>query len=224
MFLQRTKTAFVDALRAVFTETYPEREFRDLSISIEYPIERESYPTIWVNFTPMGQIQGAGVGHEEITLGQTKSPDGSVDHLMKRHTRFTFEGVVTFTVVALTSREKDALFDQMQRVLMAGTESRLTRAFRDRLESSTFIAITPTYENVDVSGDSASPGSPWGGESDVIYEISLSMHTFGEFYVDPEASEIVELSRIVVHPEVDVALPYRDVDIMGQPEQWIGSR
>lgn len=221
MFLQRTKTAFVDALRAVFTETYPERDFQNLSISIEYPIERESYPTIWVNFTPMGQIQGAGVGHEEVTVSPGTSGD---QKLMRKHTRFTFEGVVTFTVVALSSREKDALFDQMQRVLMAGTESRLTRAFRDRLEAATFIAITPTYENVDVSGDSASPGSPWGGESDVIYEISLSMHTFGEFYVDPETSDIVELSRIIIHPEVDVALPYRDVDTMGHPDQWIGSR
>lgn len=203
MFMRLVKTAFVEAMKNTFTNTYPEAQFRNLPVSIEYPVSPQSFPSIWVDFTPTGPIKQAGVGHLEIDAVPI-GPNGQMGQ--QNYTRFFFSGSVSFTVVAMSSNERDFLFDEVQRVIMAGDESVFTSEFRQTLEAQEFIEVYPSYSQVEPSGFSAAQGTPWGSD-EILYEATLSTECEGTFAITPDTGEYVLLSKIEVSDRVDETLP-----------------
>lgn len=179
-------------MRTTFDSDYVEPDFRNIKVSIEFPVASADYPSIWVGFDPEGQLEIVGVGHEESDA----DPDaGSV----RRYTRWSFQGHATFTAVALSSLERDRLHDEIVRVIAFGTEVPQTSEFRSRIESNEFLAVNCDFDQIAVLALTQSPGTPWNTD-DMIYEVTISIECFGEFVSDGFTQTLVRLSEIALMP------------------------
>jgi hypothetical protein len=192
MYLTHTKAALTEALRATFDADYPQTDFRNILVSIEYPIKQIDYPSIYVEFDESDQLAIAGINYIEIT----RTPDA-----VTKATRWRFYGTATLTCVALSSLERDRLYDEVVRAFAFGKQNPALSPFRNRIESNDLVAINANFDNLRATGDAAAPGTPWGTD-EVIYERSASFQLQGEFVGDPDTSEIVPLSQIVVQDYV----------------------
>lgn len=197
MYLIPLKTLLVQALRQTFDDQYPSPDFRGLYASIEYPVEPQAYPSVWVDYDDTAPLTRAGVSHRETLEVQTGG-----DPLVVPYTRFRFEGSVSLTVVALSSLERDRLYDELVRVLAFGDEDAATVQFRRYIEDNEFIAANMNFDTLTARGNAAAPGTPWGTE-EVIYERGLSVEIIGEFVADRTTGALVPLTRIEVAAVVD---------------------
>ncbi len=126
-------------------------------------------------------------------------------------TRFKFEGTASFTIVALTSLERDRFYDEVIRVLAFGNENPYTNQFRQVLEDNDLIAVNAKFDEISVGGNASAPGTPWGTD-EIIYETTVSLDLVGEFVADPVAQALVLLSAIIVTPVVDLTTPTGPVE------------
>lgn len=190
MFLVPLKTLLTDAMKVTFDEDYPVAQFQNLKVSIEFPIERTDFPSIWVDFEMAGQLQNAGVAHQELAVGNT-----TVGTL----SRWRFQGYAVFTIFAFTSLERDLLFDEVLKVLAFGKEVSATAVFRNYIENNDLIACNFDFDQVAMGQMSTTPGTPWGTD-ELMYEVSVRMECLGEFVSDGLQIIKVPLSKITVLP------------------------
>lgn len=188
----------VESLRNTFDADYPVEDFRNVHCSIEYPIDSQNYPGVWVDYEDTDALVIAGIDHSE-----TSEPN--IDLEVNRFTRWKFTGYASYTVVALTSLERDRLFDEMVRVIAFGKESTETRAFRQTIEDNELIAANFDFDKIQPRGNAAAPGTPWGTD-EMIYERTLNMEVIGEFISDAITGMLVPLSAIVIS-EMTVVIP-----------------
>lgn len=178
------KTLLVTALKQTFDGNYPDERLRDLHVSIEYPIKQQEFPSIWVNFEE-GQLQTAGIDHHET------DDDGN------RVLRWRFDGHVSYTVAALSSLERDRIMDELVKIIAFSRSSDYLNAFRSYIETNDLIGINFDFDQLEVTGDSAAPGTPWETD-EIIYECSLVLQALGEFVTSVDTGNMVLLSKIVV--------------------------
>src|SRR4051812_5611742 len=98
------KRAIVTALRSVFTDAYPNTEFRNLPVLLEYPQAKIKYPLMIVKFND-GDIMNAGVGHEEWAF--------DVNGQYRKYFHYRFEGSLEFHLYTLSSLSQDLLSDSL---------------------------------------------------------------------------------------------------------------
>jgi len=201
VYLTKLKGMLVESLQGTFDADYPEPDFRDVHCSIEYPVDPQDYPGIWVDYEDTAPLQIAGIDHTE-----NSAPD--TDLAVNRYTRWKYDGYASYTVVALTSLERDRLFDQLVRVIAFGRESTETRAFRDLIETNDFIAANFNFDTIQVRGNAAAPGTPWGTD-EILYERTLNMEVIGEFISDAITGQLVPLSAIIL-TEANPVIPPDD--------------
>jgi hypothetical protein len=200
VFITSLKTVLVETLNATFSvDNYPERDFENVTISIEYPMAEKDYPGIWVDFAPSQPIQVAGINHVEWT-----SPDEN-GHRMQT-TVWRYAGTIQFTCVALTSLERDRLVDEMVKVLAFGLLNPERAVFRQKLIGNDLIAIDPQWDKFAINGKDENQGTPWN-TSEVIYEQTVSMDCTGSFYVEPTSLVMVPLSAIKVYEYIEGQTP-----------------
>lgn len=192
MYLVPLKAALVEATRKHFSANYVDTDFANTWISIEFPKAKENYPCVWINFTESGEVAKAGIGHEEIIV----SSDGLRVNTV---TRWRFQGTVSFSVGAMTSLERDRLYDELVRMIaFAGFEdSNQSSVFKKSIEENDFVGIEMNFDTVHPSGDGAPPGTPWGTD-ETIYEKTLSTDLLGEFVSNPQTLSLALLSDIQV--------------------------
>lgn len=186
MYLTYTKGMIVTALRTVFNDTYPVTELRDLWVDIEYPVEQTNYPAIWVDYEDASPLSIAGIAHIER------------DDLDRPFTRWVFQGYVTMTVVALSSLERDRIYDELVRVLAFGNrqvDDPELAQFRQFVEDNEFIGAEMDFDQIESRGSAAAPGTPWGTD-EMTYERTIAMQMRGEFVSKPSTQEIVPLREI----------------------------
>lgn len=190
MYLTVLKSAIVEALRATFDSDYPEPDFRDTWCSIEFPIEQANYPGIWVQYEDTQELSIAGIDHQEFTHDEVTGDWTAV-------TRWKFKGQITGTCVALSSLERDRLFDEVVRTFAFGRYEPDVSAFRTKIEQNDLISINISFDDLRPGGDAAAPGTPWGTD-EFIYEKSVSMDVVGEFVSGPLG--LISLSKITIQP------------------------
>lgn len=200
MFITELKTALVQALKLTFDAEYVEDDFRNLHVSIEYPMKRQDYPGLWVDFDTEGQLENIGIDHREYAT--VSEGEGTTRRVM----RWRFQGYASFTVVAMTSLERDRLLDEVIRVIAFGTESEQTSQFRAFIEDNDFLALNIDFDQIGISGVAAVPGTPWGSD-EVIYEVTVRVEVVGEFVSDNSSQTLVPLEAIVVYPYTDETQP-----------------
>lgn len=208
------KTTVVEALRNTFDADYPENDFRELKVSIEYPMTSSSYPGLWVTYEDNDQLTVAGIGHQEFV-----EAGGQVREV----TRWRFGGTITVTCVALSSLERDRLYDEVVRVFAFGRENQAVSAFRETVEQNDLVAMNINFDDLRPSGENAAQGTPWETD-EIIYEKSLSMDCIGEFVGDPSTNALVRLSNVYffAHVEGTDPQPYPSEDPTGdyQRTDW----
>jgi hypothetical protein len=190
VYIVPLKTAVVEATRSVFDADYVEEDFRDLHVSIEFPVDQQEYPAIWVDWEPVGELTSAGINHKEIL---ERDEDDGGDAIVRR---WRFQGNVTFTIVAMTSLERDRLVDEMIRVLAFGDRHTSTMGFRQSIESNDFVGINFDFDEVAQRGFTASPGTPWGTD-DLVYEGTVAVECVGEFVSDPQEGTLLRISKVI---------------------------
>lgn len=196
MYLVPLKTLLVQALRQVFDGQYPQPDFHSVNVGIEYPVERQGYPAIWVDYSDTAELAQAGVGHVEQT---------TIAGMTAETTRFEFQGTAEFTIVALSSLERDRLFDELVRVLAFGKQDPATSRFRAYIEDNEFLAVNAKFDRLGVGGNAAAPGTPWGTD-EIIYERTISLDLIGEFVADPVSGNMLPLSGFEVIALMDTSI------------------
>lgn len=207
MYLVKTKTLLTKALRTVFDNEAPEPDFANLHISIEYPVDKQNYPSIWVDFDPAGALEVAGIGFFE----QSDLSDATSSQVY----RWRFAGMATMTVAALTSLERDRLFDAVVKILGFGDKTSDLGRFRAMVENNDLIAINIDFDQIEQRGFAASQGTPWGTD-EMIYEATIGMEVIGEFTIDSN-NEMIPMSGINVIFWIDES----GIDETS-PDGWIG--
>lgn len=186
MFLTHIRTLVYESLREVFDAEYPVEQFRNIHISREYPLRRDHYPAIWTDFDPQGSVRNMGIGHVEWLQG---------DSQFGSFYRWAYRGTTTFTVVSLSSLERDRMVDELIKVLAHGRESPQRKEFRSMIEDNTYIATQMNWDDIQMRGAAVSPGTPWGTD-DMVYEWTLALETQGEFLSDGNISTVIPISEV----------------------------
>lgn len=189
MFLAELKANIVLALRDTFDSNYPELDFQDLKVSIEYPDKIADYPSIWVDFEPTQNIETISIDSIQYS-GTTQFKT------------WRFQGYATFTIVALSSLERDRLFDEVVKVIAFGEMNEQRSTFRKTIDNNDLIAMNMDFDSMAIRGSTASMGTPWGSD-DIIYEITCATQILGEFSSDVLTGELLLLSEIEVTEEID---------------------
>jgi hypothetical protein len=198
MYVTRVKTLAVEALHAAFDDQYPVPEFRELHCSLEYPVKAVSLPEVWVRYTDTAPLRQSGVAHVEdlhpVSGGRVQP-----------YTRWRFEGSWEFVVVALSSVERDRLYDELIATIAWSGYDSLRGRFRRYLEDNDLIGLTIRTDQLESTGEHAEPGTPWQTD-EVLYERTLNVDLIGDFVPDPETGIIVPLSKIQVVGEIDMTI------------------
>lgn len=187
MYLAHLKAAIVEALQAEFGPDYPYANFQNLRVGIEYPVERVDLPGLWVDYDDRNPVEIAGIGHTELII----EDDGSFG----RTTRWTFEGDITITCVALSSLERDKLYDELVRIIGFSHDKSTLMRFRTKIENNDLVAMNINFDSLKPGGNAAAQGTPWG-TSEVVYEKSISVEVRGEFIGDPDMQALVRLRKV----------------------------
>lgn len=215
MYLSPLKTMLVEGIQLVFDGSYPVARFRNVHASVEYPVEPQNYPGIWVDYDDTRPVQIAGVGHQEVTI---------VGSTVNRYQRWKYAGYASFTMAALTSLERDELFDEMVRVLAFGRTNPATSRFRSWIETENdLIAANFDFDQIEVRGNAAIPGTPWGTD-EYIYERTINMEVVGEFVSDAESQSLALLSAVKIDdPDVfvDGTPGFVGIPDEATPDGWV---
>jgi hypothetical protein len=191
MFLTHLKTLLVSAVRNTFDSTYPVQEWQNLWCSIEYPIKRVAYPGIWVDYDPEDKLRVIGVGQ---TGFYNQIEDSG---LWNQTLGWRYQGYGTFTIVTLSSWERDRLFDEVVKVFAFGKLNPQESVFRQTITTNDFIAANINFDSLQVSGMSQVGGTPWGSQ-EIVYEVTLSMQILGEFYSNPSTNTLYTLREVLI--------------------------
>lgn len=187
-YLRTIKTTAVQAVQQSFEARYPAPDpdggVQPVFISVEYPVEEANYPAIWVDYEG-NELRTVGIAYTE------QDAEGNV------YARWRFAGHVVFTVVALSSNERDMIYDQMVAMTAFAAQSDFPGRFREVVEAAPLIATTWSFDTVEERPPAAAPGTPWG-TMDMIYEHGFALQVLGEFVSDPNTYELVNLSEIQV--------------------------
>lgn len=187
-FLRTVKTTAVQAIQQSFVAQYPapdtEGGRRSVHVSVEYPVEEVDYPAVWVDYEG-SELRTVGIAYTET------------DDQGNAYARWRFAGHITFTVVALSSNERDMLYDQLIAMTAFAAQSSFTSVFRQVVEAAPLLASVWSFDTVEDRPPAAAPGTPWG-TMDVIYERGFALQVLGEFVSDPNTYDLVTLEEIQV--------------------------
>ncbi len=189
MYLVETITLLTKAMREAFDNDLPDVDFRGIPIGIEYPVDKQSYPSIWVDFQPIGPLVPVSIGHVE-TVDAVGGGKQTVQ-------RWSFGGVVNYTAVAFTNLERFRLVDALVSVIAFRDQDPNYGAFRDTIESDPLVSLGLNYHQINQPGFSAAPGTPWGSE-EMMYEGTISLPVIGEFVSSPGTSILLDISQVGV--------------------------
>ncbi|WP_428957946.1 hypothetical protein [Streptomyces sp. cg35] len=198
MYLSRVKALAIEAMHAAFDDQYPVPEFRGLHCSLEYPVKAVQLPEVWVRYSDTSPLRQSGVAHVENT-------DQASGAKVTPYTRWRFEGSWEFVIVALTSLERDRVYDELVATIAWSGFDSVRGRFRQCLETNDLIDLTLRTDEIESTGESAEPGTPWGTD-EVVYERTLNVDMIGDFVPDPETGVIVPLSKIQVVANADLSL------------------
>jgi len=181
----------VKAITTTFDETYPVEQYRGLHSSISYPEKAADYPSIWVDFD-VTRLEPIGIDTIQYEVGTGG---------FQPFKTWKFEGRCTFTIVALTSLERDGIYDEMVKIIGFGSLNSKRATFRNTIDTNEYIGAKFNWDKIQTTGMSASMGTPWGTQ-EILYEVTIGMESIGEFTSDLENGELLPLSAVDIYPKV----------------------
>lgn len=191
--IETVKRAIMNALREALTGTTLNQTVNStpVSIDMEYPIQKENYPGIWVQFS-FNEIVQAGIGHEPLIKNVlAEATDTTPEQVSWEPLReFQFKGRVTLTIVALTSLERDRMADAVVTMLAfsrppnhvltnPSEDTKQFRQFITSLAENPYVSISINHDQIVPGGQAMTTGVPWDEEIPG-YEDSYSFDILGQ--------------------------------------------
>lgn len=186
------KRTLVSAFKTVFSIEYPDPQLRGLYISTEYPLKREQFPALIVNYDE-SSVQNAGVGHIENIQND--------NFLTVPAKHFRFEGSLSLTCYALSPLDLDILTDSVVELLAFGRLDSLMNRFFDAVysEVADSAQITVHSDYLSATGESVS-NTQWNAEDLLVYQSGYSIACSGGFYSTIREDDIVSyIEDIIVY-------------------------
>jgi len=207
MLITAVKIAVVEALVAGFNAINPAPSGRQVgipssntldltpnSVTIEYPKEMAHWPAVFVQFRP-SKTQWSGLYPDSYTLpsGQYiyNAPAAQMDR-----TGY-FEGSIDLQILALTSEERDQLWDTLYNLVLMNPGNPGSYAFYQSLVNNNLIGMTILQGTVQTLGDTVAPGTPWSPE-ELSYEASVRIQCVGDFYENKFDTLVPTLQTVVL--------------------------
>lgn len=201
--IEAVKRAVVMALREALTRTNITVNGSPVYVDLEYPMKKEQYPGIWVQFSIV-KLNRAGISHEvwvqDANLNWTPIQE------------WMFNGRVTLTIVALKSLERDRIADSIISmfafsrtpelvITQPNANTKQYRALLTALDQNPYVAMTLNTDTITPGGQSASMDVPW--QQDVLaYEDSYSFDLLGNFNIKFTHDGAYTLSRVDTAPTI----------------------
>ena len=214
--IETVKRAVMNALREALSGTALNHLVNgtEVTITMEYPIEVEHYPGVWVQFS-FSEIVQAGIGHEPLLRTVAGTEGGPEVVTWEPMREFQFKGRVTLTIVALSSLERDRLADAIitmlafsrppSDVITNPTED--TRQFRQLIGSlaeNPHVSLTINHDVIVPGGQAMTTGVPWDEEIpgyedsysfDILGQTNIVFHNDGTYSLRNVAETPVATSR-----------------------------
>lgn len=198
-FIESVKTTIITALRTTFDSNFPDPQFRDLYISMEYPILENHYPGLWVKFS-FTNVQAAGIGSY------------FVDNSNSMFKRFIFEGRTTIQVFAMTSLERDKISDTLIYMFAFGDLNPNNSRFKKTISSSNYINMSINSDELIPGGQEENIGAPWQPDA-IVYNDSYSFSIVGQFASDINTGSLITLDSININSYMSSNTPYNTTPI-----------
>lgn len=189
------KLLVIEALRNTFVPGYPDTKLNDLNIDLEYPIDREKYPGIWVRFS-LSRLQILGIAN----LTTVVEDDSTIDVYQV----WRYEGTVSLNVVAFTSKERDLISDGIIEAFAFGRVKPSASPFAQTISESPLVNMTINSDELISGGQTEIFGTPWQNDQ-VVYEDRYSFDCIGEVRSRVEVADPspwVQLSEVQAFSEI----------------------
>lgn len=153
-----------------------------ITVDLDYPVEKEHYPGVWVGFS-LSKLERAGLGHEDHAL---------VNGQWTFVQQWMFEGRISLTVAALSSKDRDRIADRLLMMLAfsrppelgvvynAPQDTQEERQLIGSLMDNPYVALTPQTGQILCGGEQVTPGTSWSNNV-LVYENAFSMDVVGNF-------------------------------------------
>ena len=207
MLITGVKIAIVEALVAGFNSINPAPSGRQVgipssstldltpnSVTIEYPKEMAHWPSIFVQFRP-SKVQWSGLYPDTFILPSGQYINNNQVAQMSR-TGY-FEGSIDLQILALTSEERDQLWDTLYNLVLMNPGNPASNSFYQNLVNNNLIGMTILPSTVQTLGDTVSPGTPWSPE-ELSYEASVRIQCIGDFYESKFNNLVPTLTTVVL--------------------------
>lgn len=196
MFLVGVKLALVEGLRNVYDDDYTAEEVKPRRIDIEFPNELGDWPAVLVQFRA-NSISWSGVNPDEYAI----LDGGPLDYTQYRLGSFT--GSFDLSVYALSSVERDRIYDSLVQLFLMGRLRPDTADFFKTIAEHDLIRMTVQETQLVPIGDTVVQGTPWG-EDRLSYEATLRVpNVVGQFVADTYRAQLSAFESIRLFPYTD---------------------
>jgi hypothetical protein len=216
--IESVKTAVVTGVRDAFRRTSmqsKEDEGAAFHVSIEYPTEVTQYPGIWVQFA-IAKLTRAGISMEVWT----KDADNRWGPIQT----WSFDGRITLTIAALTSKDRDRLADTVIAQLAftrppdlvlrnPKTDAQQMKGLITTLNENPFVQMTVNTDQVTSGGQTVTGGVPWA-QNVLLYEDNYAIECTGQFNIRFSYDGVYELTEIRQNPSIMAE------NVTYDPTQW----
>jgi hypothetical protein len=208
----------VEALRATFDSQFHTDENRPWprTIDIEYAEKEEDWPFILVQLR-IDNVSWLAVNPDDFTLADP--PDPTTPWRSVR--QGDFSGRCDLQIMALTSAERDRMWDHLVTLFLMGRKKQVTKDFYDVIEAHDLIDMTVQEGTLDPIGDTIGQGTPWSPEA-LTYEATLGFELIGQFYADEFTENLLSLDQVVTHEYTPQETPYGEADGEGDWQNYAG--
>ena len=213
--IETVKRAIMNALREALSGSTLNHLVNgtNVTIDMEYPIEKENYPGIWVQFS-FSEITQAGLGHEPLIKNVLEEATENTPEVVNWEPvrEFQFKGRITLSIVALTSLERDRLADAVVTMLAfsrppsmvltnPAEDTRQFRQFITSLAENPYVSISVNHDQIIPGGQAMTTGVPWDEEIPG-YEDSYSFDILGQTNIVFRHDGTHSLRNVIETPEM----------------------
>lgn len=151
-------------------------------VSAEYPIDKVSYPSIWVT-SSFGNLSW-------ISLNSMLVTNEGIPYNMGE-----FIATIHYEAIALTAEERDALIDALVNMVMFGQLQSDSDKFYKYLANEPYLRLTMMNGEMKLAPESVTVGTPFD-ERQIAYTRSASFTVHGEFAQRLDNRQLIKLSDI----------------------------
>lgn len=223
--IEAVKRAVITGLRESFGNSSLGAGEQKCYIDIEYPTDPTSYPGIWVQFS-IASLTRAGLAMETWT----KDADDNWGSIQE----WSFNGNISLTIAALTSKDRDRLADTVIAQLAFArppdliiynpkTNANQMKGLITALDQNPYVSMTVNTDIINSGGQTVTSGTPWA-QNILLYEDNYTIGCHGQFNLRFSHDGVYSLAEIRHRPVMTDEIPPEDSTNPNRPPRdprWV---